>query len=742
MVAIAECEPLEQIKCPACSAEMEVHSMVGQYRLLSVAGRGGMGVVYKAYDASLDRQVALKLLRKDHSNNATLIQQLATEASITAAVNHPNVVKVYSTGTDRGRFFLAMELVDKGSLDDLIRLQGRIAEKQALEIGIHIAKGLKAAHQHGLIHRDVKPGNILFADAHTAKIVDFGLAIFMDQEESVRGEVWGTPYYIAPEKLDGQPEDFRSDIYSLGGTLFHAISGRPPFEAETASLVALKHLKNQPVSIATYAPWVSGATAYVINRTLVKNPAERYQSYDELIEHFEYALEELLKAGEQPPTHSRVVLESVEDRQRWGWVVVAMLAVCLLLVGGVVFRKQIFGGATADGQAARSPENATNFAFTRELQILANGEGGAAEAFRRASTRENLTSTDRAWAALLEGVAELDAGRPTEARVAFQNLQALATKIGDPRLTMFFIGTAARMGGNSAVSIQDAQELDRNSYQAIALLLYGLKDWQEGKTEESASLLREFSSAAPTGSASWISGLQTLATKHLKQLAALGTPVVKTSPRPITLIPRTEENSGVVSESQPVPLSDGWSRVDVGQQLMSTRAKFDPGPGAFTMEITNGDLWGSGDSVNFVYRKVKGDFEIVAHLSRLTTGNKNSKACVVIRESLESEAASIAVSMNLERGINVWQRATRAATTRFSPSVAVRLKEGWLKLVREGQTVTAFHSEDGQQWTRISVKKQEAILPPLEVFAGLCLSAGKQDTEAAATFDHVEVIQR
>src|SRR4029078_11390700 len=187
------------------------------------------------------------------------------------------------TGIDRGRFYIAMELVDKGSLDDLIRLQGRVAEIQTLEVGITIAKGLRAALQHGLIHRDVKPGNILFADAQTARIVDFGLAIFMEHEESARGEILGTPYYLAPEKLDGQPEDFRSDMYSLGATLFHALAGRPPFEAETASLVALKHLKSQPVSLQAFAPWVSNPTAHIINRTLCKDPDERYQSYDELI---------------------------------------------------------------------------------------------------------------------------------------------------------------------------------------------------------------------------------------------------------------------------------------------------------------------------------------------------------------------------------------------------------------------------------------------------------------------------
>jgi serine/threonine protein kinase len=198
---------------------------------------------------------------------------LKKEASITASINHPNVVKVYTVGQDRGLVYIVMELVDKGSLDDLMTLQGRVAEAQVLEIGIGIAKGLNAALQKGLIHRDIKPGNILFADAHTAKIVDFGLAVLQEHASTVAGEVWGTPYYVAPEKLDNQPEDFRSDMYSLGGTLFHALAGRPPFEAETASMVALKHIKSQVVSLQAFAPDVSSSTAYVINKTLAKEPA-------------------------------------------------------------------------------------------------------------------------------------------------------------------------------------------------------------------------------------------------------------------------------------------------------------------------------------------------------------------------------------------------------------------------------------------------------------------------------------
>mgnify|MGYP003576860938 CR=1 FL=1 len=198
-----------------------------------------MGAVYRALDQGLSRYVALKLLRKEYNVRPEFVQQFRKEAAITASINHPHVVKVYSTGSDHGLLYITMELVDKGSLDDLMTLQGRIAESQVLDIGVQIAAGLNAALFKGLIHRDIKPGNILFANAQTAKIVDFGLAVLQAEAGKIDGEIWGTPYYVAPEKLDNQPEDFRSDMYSLGGTLFHALAGRPPLEAETASLVAL-----------------------------------------------------------------------------------------------------------------------------------------------------------------------------------------------------------------------------------------------------------------------------------------------------------------------------------------------------------------------------------------------------------------------------------------------------------------------------------------------------------------------
>ena len=189
------------------------------------------------------------------------------------AVNHPNVVQIFSLGTDHGQFYVVMELIDHGSLDDLMESQGRLPEHQVLDIGIQIARGLRAAHRKGLIHRDVKPANILFVDEQAAKIGDFGLAAFATQQsqntESDR-VIWGTPPYVAPERLCNQPEDVRSDIYSLGATLFHAVAGKAPIDSSTNSATELLRIEAAPGRVADYRAggiWADGTRFAANDRT-------------------------------------------------------------------------------------------------------------------------------------------------------------------------------------------------------------------------------------------------------------------------------------------------------------------------------------------------------------------------------------------------------------------------------------------------------------------------------------------
>jgi eukaryotic-like serine/threonine-protein kinase len=285
-IDLAGHQAFTHIECSRCGALSVVPLKFGSFLLLNALGIGGMGTVYKAIDLSLKRFLAVKILRKQLAVDPRFVDSFAQEARAAAAVNHPNVAQVYSFGAHDGQYYLAMELLERGSLDDRMTRLGKLPEKEVLEIGIQIAGGLRAAHLRGLLHRDIKPGNILFNNEGIPKLVDFGLARGQPdaaaEADHPGGMVWGTPYYIAPEKLRGQLEDFRSDMYSLGASLFHALVGRPPFEPEPTSVAPSKQMSPSE-SLKASAPDVQDFTAQVIGQMLAKNLADRYVSYDALI---------------------------------------------------------------------------------------------------------------------------------------------------------------------------------------------------------------------------------------------------------------------------------------------------------------------------------------------------------------------------------------------------------------------------------------------------------------------------
>lgn len=532
LLDVSDEEPFAQVHCPMCGTSMRARKQFNNFSILEPLGAGGMGSVYKALDVNLNRPVALKLLKKEFSANEEFIGKFETEARITASVNHPNVVKVFSFGSDHGIFYIAMELVDKGSLDDLMELQKRVAEIQVLQVGIQVAQGLHAAFQKGLIHRDVKPGNILFADAQTAKIVDFGLALLMEQEAEARGEIWGTPYYVAPEKLNHEPEDFRSDIYSLGGTLFHAVAGRPPFEAENASLVALKHLKSQAVSLQAFAPDVSSATAYVINRALNKDPEKRYQSYTELIDHLKYARSQLEDATSKPRVaKQRIVLESEHHKKLMGLLTIGLIL--LVFAVGVLlymFRERFFGAPVASTEGGASTLQAPVAAgvageqYQLGRQALIGGDFPAAEvAFSRALAEPNVPQPLLNWIRFHQGLVLLLNKKVTESRAVYQKIYdagSYSTAEGERALAAFFVEGAGRMATDEAVPPVVSRGIDKSTVQAFALLLYGAKNWDFGRFEDAAPLLAEFGLAKPEEAFEWIAEYKPLAKKFLRDFDA------------------------------------------------------------------------------------------------------------------------------------------------------------------------------------------------------------------------------
>ncbi len=499
LIDVGSLEPLTQIACPDCQTVFPVHSKLGHFTLLKVAGKGGMGVVYRAFDSELNREVALKLLKREQSADPGLVAKLDAEATITAAVNHPNVVRVFSTGMANGRFYIAMELVDKGSFESLIKMQGVVSEAQTLLVGIQAAAGLRAAKEHGLIHRDIKPANILFATASLAKLVDFGLAISQSEEESVRGEIWGTPYYIAPEKIEGKPEDFRSDIYSLGGTLFHAITGRPPFDGPDASTIALKHLQSPPVRIQSFAPHVSKRTAYVIDRMLHKDPEQRYQSYDELIEHLQYARNELTQAASSPKKAKPLVVEAPEENRAASWFTAAALLILVLgfLFRGVLFPKQNVKPAVAETIPASL--------LQAQNEVLSGSYSKAVQTLLKTLENSGISSTARMRALFLLSSIEV-VTESNAAPVHLSHLRALASKIPPEKsdLAPVLSESALILLPGSRPAMLSASDIRKGDLRSLLLFSNGLREWSVGSLESASAYLRDFRLRAPTNNDPWI----------------------------------------------------------------------------------------------------------------------------------------------------------------------------------------------------------------------------------------------
>lgn len=341
-VDLSEVQPMSTVVCPHCVKPFAALNDFGPFTLQDVIGQGSIGVVYRAIDNRLGRVVALKLLRDSVSRLQGTPEQLEEEAAFMAAMSVPGIVRVYSTGTENGHFYIAMELLPGGSLQQKIERAGKVSEKDALTVALQVAKGLQAVHWNGMLHRDIKPANILYAADGTAKIADFGLAIPRERiAETATDDILGTPYYLPPERIRGKTEDFRSDIYSLGATLYHALAGRPPFEAATPVLVAAKSINSSPVSIQTFVPQISKHTVLCLARMMAPRPEKRFQSYEELIESLQYALEQRksrAKPGLKPGAKSKLVKLSAvtrkrpaEDHRLWSWVTLLVLLAIVAL---------------------------------------------------------------------------------------------------------------------------------------------------------------------------------------------------------------------------------------------------------------------------------------------------------------------------------------------------------------------------------------------------------------------------
>ncbi|HUT35124.1 MAG TPA: protein kinase [Planctomycetota bacterium] len=261
-------------------------SKIGGFELLGRLGKGGMGTVLKARQVSMDRLVALKILPKKLAENEQFVQRFLREARSAAKLRHPNIVQAFDVGQAEGYYFFAMEFVDGETLDAVVRRDGPLEPNRALDVMRQTASALAAAHEAGIVHRDIKPSNIMIDKKDEVRVTDFGLAKRTEGDVAVTadGAVVGTPAYVAPEMAKGGEADHRSDLYSLGATIFCALAGRPPFEGRNFSEVLVKHATEPAPPLASLAPRVDRRLCHIIDRLLRKNPEARYPSATALIE--------------------------------------------------------------------------------------------------------------------------------------------------------------------------------------------------------------------------------------------------------------------------------------------------------------------------------------------------------------------------------------------------------------------------------------------------------------------------
>ena len=327
-------------------AEVAPETIVdGRYRVLSRLGAGGMADVYCAEDTHLGRQVALKVLYRRFAQDNEFVERFKREAQSAAGLTHPNVVNVFDRGEHDGTYYIAMEYLPGRTLKEVIGERGALDQADVVDIGIQILRAASFAHRRGVVHRDFKPHNVMLDDAGNAKVTDFGIARAGASEMTEAGSIMGTAQYLSPEQAQGDPATAQSDLYSVGIILYELLTGRLPFDGESAVSIAVQHLNEPPTPIHALRPDVAPQLEAAVMRALAKDPASRWSDADEFISALESARASLGQPLGQDtaafaPVPAPVVEEEEEDEDklRWPWLALGltalMVALALLLFTG------------------------------------------------------------------------------------------------------------------------------------------------------------------------------------------------------------------------------------------------------------------------------------------------------------------------------------------------------------------------------------------------------------------------
>lgn len=500
MMDISPMEPYTNVVCPDCGHHTRVKCELGQYLLVARHAVGGMSRVFKATDVTLHRDVAIKILNEDYSHDEQRMRQFEHEAKITAAISHPHVVRVFTVGMAYGHFYIAMELVPGENLEQRIDREKAIGEDVMLPIAAEIISGLRAAKQAGLIHRDVKPGNILFDAQGHVKIVDFGLALVTQGGKATAAEIWATPYYVAPEALEGAEEDFRSDIYALGATLFHALSGQPPFSDQIKSTLAVAKAKEDIPPLAEVAPWLKPETCHLVDKALALRPENRFSSYEAMEEAWRAASSATQAGGSSVPirSHERAYRRVKARHGRSGLIIACVVGLVLGIVtigflwnggsddepSGNGHSASDAGGGQADiilvdGAEDYDPEVAAKIArqFRVAHEMLeAKKYNESREVFTRLMHDDHIKEPTSSWAGVEAVVAALLGGNSGDASVAISDLQEhMATS------KLPVKGRLMRLGRQlQAPGIIPADNMENGTMAVVHLMAVALKNWETG----------------------------------------------------------------------------------------------------------------------------------------------------------------------------------------------------------------------------------------------------------------------
>jgi beta-lactam-binding protein with PASTA domain/predicted Ser/Thr protein kinase len=334
----------------------------GRYRILRRIGSGGMADVYCAEDSHLGRQVAIKVLHRRFAQDQEFVERFRREAKSAAGLNHPNVVGVFDRGEHEGTYYIAMEFLTGRTLKEIVTAEAPLPQERVIDIGTQILEAAGFAHRHGVIHRDFKPHNVIVDEQGHAKVTDFGIARAGASEMTETGSIMGTAQYLSPEQAQGHAVTATSDIYSIGVMLYEMLAGRLPFEGDSAVAVALKHLSEAPAPISQWRPDVHPALEAVVMAALAKDPAQRWQSAEDLAAALEAARAQIeaghnggqdtaafapipmpaddATAATQPvgataPSLAPVGVPREEHERRWPWFAIGILT--LALVGALLY---------------------------------------------------------------------------------------------------------------------------------------------------------------------------------------------------------------------------------------------------------------------------------------------------------------------------------------------------------------------------------------------------------------------